>query len=806
MARRCIKLCVGEQGRSILELLGVIALICLLTVGGVYLFDEVVARHEANSVYEDIMTTASSVRTKGAGRKDTKSGIADTRLVYDRTRTRKEISVTTSCPMHAFTIKVNNIKRATCEQLLAKVWKDPFKPMGFYRAEETEFDEVCPENSHSLTTTDGYYMMQGADCANIAEGVFAVAFPLSLKAEDFQYCNASDSSACSACQKCDTRKNICVNKAPTEAGGCPSGQICTRTGKCEQECSSDQYRLPDGSCGPCPPNGICDGNTFACEEGYTLNKEGTKCIPCPEGATCTPDDFTCKPGETYVSEDGESCVPCGPYTVKCPSGKEDERDETTGCWRVKYEDCSGDLPVCSDEGVCICPEGAECAGSTWTCPEGTYKDEAAKECIDCALRPEHTICLPNGRLGCEEGYQLDEDGNACQTACQAGEPCDGCPDERPNWDGEKCVCTNDSCDVNEDCNATTGQCEEKCPPNSGHDVIPGNRLGETTCYCLIGYQVKEGACSAICSGDTEYHTSAGTAQGAQTDLDVCYCPAAKPYWDPVDKACFVCPGGAERATAETAAGEETSTENCYCPAAKPYWDGAAQVCTNEEPLSCVFGEKTVDGCCPLGYAYTSIEDSKRHCCQITCGPSQSLDAGGQSGVCQCVNCTGEGCCPTGSKLCNLKCCDIGAECNTDKDHAGCCTLGQEVVGKFCCPIGVTATTSAGCCAVGEKNVSGYCCSEATVGVAYDPETKQRGCCEGKVISYSYDPNGIYVNGGYSYCCSSDSPGYAYNEKKCCKAGEQLSNGYCCAAGVVATGSGCCAVGEKNVSGYCCSEA
>ncbi|MGN0919262.1 MAG: hypothetical protein ACI4OR_00660, partial [Alphaproteobacteria bacterium] len=31
-------------------------------------------------------------------------------------------------------------------------------------------------------------------------------------------------------------------------------------------------------------------------------------------------------------------------------------------------------------------------------------------------------------------------------------------------------------------------------------------------------------------------------------------------------------------------------------------------------------------------------------------------------------------------------------------------------------------------------------------------------------------------------CSSDSPGYAYNEKKCCKANETVVDGYCCPAG------------------------
>ena len=119
----------SQGGRSILEILAVIALFCVLTIGSVFLYKGVVIRQEADSIYEDIMMTASSIRTKGAGRKNTGSGIADTKLIDDKTRTGKEISVSTSCPMHAFTVKVNNVKKITCEQLLSKVWKDRRSPV-----------------------------------------------------------------------------------------------------------------------------------------------------------------------------------------------------------------------------------------------------------------------------------------------------------------------------------------------------------------------------------------------------------------------------------------------------------------------------------------------------------------------------------------------------------------------------------------------------------------------------------------------------------------------------------------------------
>ena len=68
---------IAEFGRTMLEMLGVLAIICLLTIGGIYFYNKAVDSNKSDRVYEDIMVAASAHSNRGTVR--TTKGIADIR-------------------------------------------------------------------------------------------------------------------------------------------------------------------------------------------------------------------------------------------------------------------------------------------------------------------------------------------------------------------------------------------------------------------------------------------------------------------------------------------------------------------------------------------------------------------------------------------------------------------------------------------------------------------------------------------------------------------------------------------------------
>ena len=199
----------NELGRTMVEMVGVFAVIILLGILAIVAFTNTVCSNEADRVYEDIVLTVSSVRNRGTAR--TSNGIADTSLITARSRTGKKFSVERDCPGGAFTIKVEDIDQKTCSYLMDKGWQKVVEPICFYRA--NHFEDVCRGNVLD-SASDGYYMLVGVDCSKMnapEKGVFAVTFALDNETEKIRYCKTD--SSCGDCQRCDTVKQVCVSIA-----------------------------------------------------------------------------------------------------------------------------------------------------------------------------------------------------------------------------------------------------------------------------------------------------------------------------------------------------------------------------------------------------------------------------------------------------------------------------------------------------------------------------------------------------------------------------------------------------------------
>ena len=232
----------NQSGRSLLEILMVLAVIGVLTVGGLGLYRKAIAIHEANLIYEDILTQGEAVRHRGS---------ATNKNIYDSTIGKKSRSgrdmtfcpenrAGDSCPVQGvktFGIKVSDITPESCATLKGKEWpldvvarvkigNKAYHPLEINcEGIEDKFDLTAVFWSNHVTASER------RDSSSILPSL----------------CSAE--GTCLSCQTC--QNNVCVNT-------CPSGEFCTKT-----------TANPDGECQPCPaptegtycgdtPTGVCD--------------------------------------------------------------------------------------------------------------------------------------------------------------------------------------------------------------------------------------------------------------------------------------------------------------------------------------------------------------------------------------------------------------------------------------------------------------------------------------------------------------------------------------------------------------------
>ena len=194
----------NQRGRSLLELIAVMAIMAMLAGISISWFRGAITRQEADRDYEDIQLFISAVRNRGTLRTD--KGMADAFLSYKKTRSGKNLFKLDNCPQNTkgMTIRVDDIDDKTCERLMKKKWDGPFKPLLFLRAEH-------PSDILNWNGNDGavYRLNTSADCTKDGapeQGAFAVVF--NDKRDSVVSC--SEDTECGECEYCSA-KGICEN-------------------------------------------------------------------------------------------------------------------------------------------------------------------------------------------------------------------------------------------------------------------------------------------------------------------------------------------------------------------------------------------------------------------------------------------------------------------------------------------------------------------------------------------------------------------------------------------------------------------
>ena len=225
-----------EQGRSMVEMLGVLAVVGLLSVMAFAGFRIALNKHYANEILNEANKRAVIV----AGQIGFNQGTPSLSEFSNNTFTGGtfDSSVTTNPQTESFALKVSNVPEAVCEQILTMI------------DEHTMVRRLSSESSMAQTIED----------CSVPEGNYLMVYNDDLQGQmsDIGYCDTvvDCQTACAIC-----KNNVCTNEceiAPTTCTSndeCASAGVCAgcvkaegaETGTCQYACEELEYLESDGN-------------------------------------------------------------------------------------------------------------------------------------------------------------------------------------------------------------------------------------------------------------------------------------------------------------------------------------------------------------------------------------------------------------------------------------------------------------------------------------------------------------------------------------------------------------------------------
>ena len=741
---------ISESGRSMVEMLGVLAVIGVLTVGGIigyrYSVDRIMANRVVTGVRERaVIAGQQRVLGQPLNLKEFYPD-TDTDLIYGRFEVEAEnayenLAYGFTADMGVQAITVYDLPQRVCEYVRETDFPDPVLRLVNGREMESAEVECLPDDSRGADTglTNAQGFLDGK-YRNVVTFVFDE--PLKSPCET--------DSECLPCGRCNS-EGYCEAKEALNGTRC--GHIgCCRAGLCDLDgcaCPPDDPR-PETGCWierttdaepPCPGHKTYE--PCACPEGWSATEE-----PCA-GTVNT---------QTISGYNGVSltCYQCdlggGDGGGSGDDGDDDDEpvcDEAAG-WSA-INTCTGPVSsqVVSANGYEItcykcqdCPKGNACPAGQ-CCTEETVQADESTGC------PAYTTYTPT-ECQCSEGFgptpcgdgQIEtlaetlDDGTMCYQ-------CQECPKGNECPDGQCCTETTIQADANTGCPAYTTYEPTECQCPSGFSQTPcgdgqiekdTETLGNgTICYqcqdCPRGNKCPDGQCCT----ETTIQADANTG-----------CPAYTTY-EPTECQC--------QETSAECAENQVRTElkkslkdgtQCYtCTGCDDGW--TVGECDND----CYTSEiKT----------FHDIKDPTK---VLTCR--------------KCENCTPlykaknlkqmVGCCPP-ERLIKGTANALFKGYNSAKKQMGCCAEGDNILkGTTCCPPDRTAGNT--CCAKNQLATADGCCAANLV---YE-ENGVKKCCRDTTLM------GIKIKNGVKVCaCKHQKNGICYRPISCSMKRKEHSNG------------------------------
>ena len=381
-----------ESGRSMVEMLGVLTIMGLLSIGAIAGYRHAMDQYKANETINELTLRAVSVgeqvrQNKGTLTMDEFPAI--TRQGYPVTAFREPDDP------KLFELEVTHVPVGVCRKIL-KMWKLPV----LMKANEIVYggnDLICEPSE--------------MDNRETATMVFLFDEDLDETALPNWYCEKD--SDCSSCQRC--QENICVSS-------CEGYERCaqdTETG--EQICCPKERRSGPYCCAKAVNGMCCNENDQCCPWHKPLIGKDGKCYACDNegGVNVTGVEENC--GVCTNRELWEISATNVQCVIPCPSDKP-LRGSDGKCYACDYEN---PIYILNASGYCsnICPNRV--ANGGWNqlcslpCEEGTFTGGDGK-CYSCDEEKSVDVYgVFSG--GCENCGNRVQMGKQCILNCSEGE-------------------------------------------------------------------------------------------------------------------------------------------------------------------------------------------------------------------------------------------------------------------------------------------------------------------------------------------------------------------------------------------------
>ncbi len=243
----------SESGRSMVEMLGTLAIMGVLSVGAVAGYRWAIDKYNANEIINEVKKRAIVVSQQKAAQ------LPETLDEFESTVLNYPIGLR-QYPLNEpyFMIGVDNIPTGVCTHIVNSDWE---MPAGIYiNNSEVSENTTCPQEETTLNFVFND-LLTGDKRSDL---------------DDVQTC--SESEPCLACDECIL--GVCYEN-------CPENQICGMDdldgdGKEDCYCPINHY-LKDGVCTACPENSTTSTiNATACECAKTYIWNDEKCVLCTD--------------------------------------------------------------------------------------------------------------------------------------------------------------------------------------------------------------------------------------------------------------------------------------------------------------------------------------------------------------------------------------------------------------------------------------------------------------------------------------------------------------------------------------------
>ena len=272
----------NERGRSMVEILGVLAIIGVLSFGGIQGYKYAMDKHRANDIVNEVNMRATDIwHLYQDGEKELPdSPDEDAFPEYgEMTQTGFEIMVTSHPPV-AFRTWVNDVPTAVCQKVLQENLNDAIQGLKFVQVGDVDAENLTRYTGDPTICGESGTMNQMVFTSFLDEDGGAVGAPVNPDNPDQKLEHCVDDEDCESC--CGIP--LCDEDTMTCSDGCTAaGKVCNNS-SCEcVECMEDE---------DCPSNGqICDPATNECVsvpekcgEGERFGKEyrakNGACVPC----------------------------------------------------------------------------------------------------------------------------------------------------------------------------------------------------------------------------------------------------------------------------------------------------------------------------------------------------------------------------------------------------------------------------------------------------------------------------------------------------------------------------------------------